>query len=100
MNPANLAQVPVPPGTNETTTARDLLDVLPPLDGALATFDAAHTNGETARKVVLEKGGDYLLPVKGNQPTLLDRANRLLPQAAFSPSGAHGREGTRPGRDP
>ena len=82
---APLAQLPVPPSTNETATARDLLDVLPPLDGALATFDAAHTNGETARKVVLEKGGDYLLPVKGNQPTLLDHANRLLPQAAFSP---------------
>ena len=82
---APLAQLPVPPGTNETATARALLDVLPPLDGALATFDAAHTNGETARKVVLEKGGDYLLPVKGNQPTLLDHANRLLPQAAFSP---------------
>ena len=82
---APLAQLPVPPTTNETATARELLDVLPPLDGALATFDAAHTNGETARKVVLEKGGDYLLPVKGNQPTLLDHANRLLPQAAFSP---------------
>ena len=82
---APLAQTPVPVGTNETATARDLLDALPPLDGALATFDAAHTNGETARKVVLEKGGDYLLPVKGNQPTLLDHANRLLPQADFSP---------------
>jgi len=53
---APLAQIPVPPGTNETATARELLDVLPPLDGALATFDAAHTNGETARKVLLEKG--------------------------------------------
>lgn len=91
---APLAQLPVPSGTNETATARQLLDRLPPLDGVLATFDAAHTNGETARKVVVEKGGDYLLPVKGNQPTLLDHANRLLPQAAFSPSGVDGRENT------
>lgn len=87
---APLAQIPVPPGTNETATARDLLDKLPPLDGALVTFDAAHTNGETARKVVQEKGGDYLLPIKGNQPSLLDKADRLMPQAAFSPSGAYG----------
>ena len=87
---APVAQMAVPSGTNETTTARDLLDMLPPIDGALLTFDAAHTNSETARKVVMDKGADYLLPVKGNQPTLLDHAERLLPQAVFSPSGAHG----------
>lgn len=86
---APLAQMPVPVGTNETATARDLLDLLPPLDGVLVTFDAAHTNGETARKVVMEKGGDYLLPIKGNQPTLMDTAERLLPQTAFSPSGSN-----------
>ena len=83
---APLAQLPVPDGTNEITTARDLLDVLPPLDGMLITFDAAHTNAETARKVVVDKGADYLLPIKGNQPTLLEKAERLLPQASFSPS--------------
>ena len=97
---APLAQLPVPAGTNETATARTLLDNLPPLDDVLATFDAAHTNAETARKVVLEKGGDYLLPIKANQPTLLDHANRLLPQAAFSPSGLHGREDARSRRNP
>lgn len=87
---APLAQMPVPTGTNEITTARVLLDHLPPLDGVLVTFDAAHSNGETARKVVMEKGGDYLLPIKGNQPNLLEVAEGLLPQAAFSPSGKNG----------
>lgn len=87
---APVAQMAVPAGTNETATARDLLDLLPPVDGALLSFDAAHTNPETARKVVMDKGADYLLPVKGNQPTLLEHAERLLPQASFSPSGAHG----------
>jgi hypothetical protein len=82
---APLAQLAVPAGTNETATARVLLDVLPPLDGALVSLDAAHTNAETARKVVIRKGADYLLPVKGNQPGLLDHAQRLLPQASFSP---------------
>ena len=89
---APLAQLPVPKGTNEITVARDVLDALPPLDGALVSFDAAHTNAETARKVVMDKGADYLVPIKGNQPALLDRAQRLLPQAAFSPSGRHDRE--------
>ncbi len=86
---APVAQMAVPIGTNETATARDLLEILPPVDGALISFDAAHTNPETARKVVMDKGADYLLPVKGNQPTLLDHAERLLPQASFSPSGTH-----------
>jgi hypothetical protein len=93
---APVAQMVVAAGTNETATARDLLDVLPPVDGALISFDAAHTNGETARKVVMDKGADYLVPIKGNQPNLLTHAERLLPQAAFSPSGGHGREGARP----
>jgi hypothetical protein len=86
---APVAQMAVPVGTNETATARGLLEILPPVDGALISFDAAHTNPETARKVVMDKGADYLLPVKGNQPTLLDHAERLLPQASFSPSGTH-----------
>ena len=87
---APLAQMVVSAGTNETATARDLLDILPPVDGAMISFDAAHTNGETARKVVMNKGADYLLPIKGNQPNLLTHAERLLPQAAFSPSGGYG----------
>lgn len=100
---APVAQTAVPAGTNETATARDLLDLLPPVDGAMISFDAAHTNGETARKVVMGKGADYLIPVKGNQPNLCAHAERLLPQAAFSPSGDHDREGARPrgdARDP
>jgi hypothetical protein len=86
---APVAQMTVPDGTNETTTARHLLDTLHSVDGTLISFDAAHTNPETARKVVMDKGADYLLPVKGNQPTLLEHAERLLPQASFSPSRAH-----------
>lgn len=100
---APVAQTAVPAGTNETAAARDLLDLLPPVDGAMISFDAAHTNAETARKVVMGKGADYLIPVKGNQPNLCAHAERLLPQAAFSPSGGHGREAARPrgdARDP
>ena len=94
-----MAQLAVPAGTNEIVTARELLDVLPPQDGALISFDAAHTQDETARKVVMDKGADYLLPVKGNQPTLLKHAERLLPQASFSPSGHHDGESPRSCRD-
>ena len=96
---APVAQMAIAAGTNETATARDLLDILPPVDHALISFDAAHTNGETARKVVMDKGADYLLPIKGNQPNLLTHAERLLPPAAFSPSGEHNHESTWPRGD-
>jgi hypothetical protein len=41
-----------------------LLDVR----NALVTIDAAGTRTEIAEKIV-DKGGDYLLALKGNQPT-------------------------------
>ena len=37
------------------------------LDGRLVSLDALHTQTETARQIVLEHGGDYLLTAKGNQ---------------------------------
>ena len=40
--------------------------------------------------IVMEKGGDYLLTVKGNQSTLNQTITTLIPapEAGFSPSGA------------
>lgn len=40
------------------------------LDGTLVTADALHTQRETARYIVQEKGADYLFTVKDNQPEL------------------------------
>lgn len=40
------------------------------LDGKTVTADALHTQHQTAR-IIIEKGGNYLLQVKGNQGTLL-----------------------------
>jgi hypothetical protein len=78
-------QIEVDSKSNETPAARELLRQMPPLDGVVTTMDAAHTCIETAQTVVSEKGADYLLPIKGNQPTLLGKAERLLPQEFFSP---------------
>jgi hypothetical protein len=80
-------QVEVQSKSNETPAARDLLRRMGPLDGVMTTMDAAHTNIETAQTVVIETGADYLLPVKGNQPTLLETSERLLPPGRFSPLG-------------
>src|SRR6266481_4743324 len=67
-----LAQLSVPEKTNEITAIPDLLDQLAEtkqLAGALVTIDAMGCQVEIADKIVAHKA-DYLLPLKGNQPTL------------------------------
>ena len=67
-----LAQLSVPEKTNEITAIPILLDQLAEagqLAGALVTIDAMGTQVEIADKIVA-LGADYLLPLKGNQPTL------------------------------
>jgi len=80
-----IAQVSVPADTNETTQAAALLEALdtagiPEGDTVLMTFDAAHTCQETAIRVGMRPGYDYLMNVKGNRPGL-QRAvfDKLLP---------------------
>lgn len=76
---------PVPPATNEITAARTLIGRCQ-LEGRLVTLDAIHTRVERARQLVLEKGADYLLTAKENQPALLQTAQTLVP-GDFFPSG-------------
>lgn len=63
-----LAEVPVPAGGNEITTALTLLKEIP-LKGVLITGDAIFTQRRICQQIV-EGGGDYLFTVKGNQPQL------------------------------
>src|SRR3984885_7961827 len=67
-----LAQLSVPEKTNEITAIPVLLDQLAAagqLEGALVTIDAMGCQVEIAAKIVEHKA-DFLLPLKGNQPTL------------------------------
>ncbi|HEY7951889.1 MAG TPA: ISAs1 family transposase, partial [Solirubrobacteraceae bacterium] len=67
---ATLLQVRVDGKTNEIPVAQALLSYLP-VRGRIVTADALHTQTAFAQGV-LDQGGDYLLCVKGNQPTLYD----------------------------
>jgi hypothetical protein len=60
----------------EQTAAHALLASLPALDDKLITADALHCQKGTARTIV-EKGGDFLLQLKGNQPSLLAHAEAV-----------------------
>jgi len=67
-----LAQLCVPEKTNEITAIPQLLDQLAEnkqLEGALVSIDAMGCQVEIADKIVAHKA-DYLLALKGNQPTL------------------------------
>jgi hypothetical protein len=72
--------------SNEIPAARDLFERLD-LDGREVSLDALHTQSETARALVLEHGADYLLTVKGNQPTVKENIERQVatPPVAFPP---------------
>ena len=67
--------------------ARELFKRLE-LEERLVSLDALHTQDETARALVLEHGADYLLTVKGNQPTVREQIETLVavPQGDFPPS--------------
>lgn len=62
-----LGSAVVPDKTNEIPTVRELCERID-LDGRLVSIDALHTQSETARRIVLEHGGDFLMTVKANQP--------------------------------
>ena len=87
---ATLAQMTVEAHTNEHKAALRLLGVLPPLRGAVVTADAMFTHADVCEKV-LERGGDYVLYAKGNQPDLRADLAELFaaPEGgAFSPDAA------------
>lgn len=54
--------------SNEIPAVQMLLEQLD-IQGAVVTADAMHCQKETA-KIIHDKGADYILQVKGNQPTL------------------------------
>ena len=71
--------------SNEIPAGRQLLGQLD-LVGKTVLADALHTQDETARQILHQQGGDYLLTVKGNQGTVQKTLETLFTKQAFSPS--------------
>jgi predicted transposase YbfD/YdcC len=97
-----LAQLSVPEKTNEITAIPELLDQLAEhgqLEGALVTIDAMGCQVEIADKIVAHKA-DYLLALKGNQPTLEADVLDYFRTARRARHQNNRREGTWPHRDP
>ena len=87
LNPQGVvvAQTRVPAKTNEIPCIQSLLEPLP-LDGAVVTADALHTQRETARFLVQNKDADYLFFAKDNQPQLRQDIEQFDLSSAFPPS--------------
>jgi hypothetical protein len=84
---AVLGQLRVDRKTNEHKAALRLLGVLP-LAGKVVTADAMFTHRDVCR-AIRDGGGDYILPVKDNQPTLrADIEAAFAPAATLSPPAA------------
>jgi hypothetical protein len=82
---AVLAQLRVDAKTNEHKAALELLGVLP-LKDKVVSGDAMFTHRDVCEEII-EGGGDYVLPVKENQPTLCKdiAAAFAEPEAGLSP---------------
>jgi hypothetical protein len=107
---AVLAQLRVDAKTNEHKAALELLGILP-IEGKVVTGDAMFTHRDVCATVI-DGGGNYVLPVKDNQPTLVrDIAAAFAgPEAGLSPppggaapggdrAGGRGRQGAWPARE-
>jgi DDE_Tnp_1-associated/Transposase DDE domain len=95
---AVLAQLRVDAKTNEHKAALELLGVLA-IKGKVVTGDGMFTHRDFCAKVI-ERGGDYVLPVKDNQPTLGRDIAAVFaePVAGLSPPpGRAARGRNRPG---
>jgi predicted transposase YbfD/YdcC len=86
-----IGQVMVPAGTNEITQVKTLLQGVPletveTGQPVLITVDAAHTQRDTAEYLKGERGFDYVMTVKGNQPSVQqDVRNKCVPLLATEP---------------
>jgi predicted transposase YbfD/YdcC len=74
-----LGQIKVNDKSNEITAVPKLLALLD-LQGCIVTLDALGTQRAIAKQVI-EQGGDYVLPVKGNQPEMQADVQTFFAQA-------------------
>ncbi len=86
-----LGQVSVPDGSNEIAVVPELLAALE-LTGAVVTLDAAGCQKAIARQV-RDRGGDYLLAVRGNQPALRAAVEAVFDRACEADFAGVGHDG-------
>jgi hypothetical protein len=79
-----LDQIPVGAHTNEHKAALELLNLIP-IKGKVVLGDAMFCQRDLSRKIS-RKGGDWIWPVKANQPELRAALELAFQDAKLSPS--------------
>lgn len=74
-----LGQIKTDEKSNEITAIPELLDMID-VSGSIVTIDAMGCQRDIAKKIV-EKGADYVLSLKENQPTLYQEVDNIFLQA-------------------
>jgi hypothetical protein len=85
---------PVADKSNEIPAAQKLIERAPIVPGQMVSLDAMHTQHKTVAQILYDKGADYLVPIAGNQASLLESAQQLLPESV-PPSGSEDRGQSR-----
>jgi hypothetical protein len=81
--------------SNEIPATQRLIERAPIQPGQMVGLDAMHTQHKTVGQILYDKGADYLLPLAGNQESLLKAAQHLLPESV-PPSGRKNRGQSQP----
>ena len=81
-----MAQIEVGNKEHEITKAPGVIR-LAKVGGKVVTGDALHTQKRLAQ-TILDEQGDYIFPVKENQPNLYKTSNLYSPQNIPSPASA------------
>ena len=76
-----LGQVKTEEKSNEITAIPELLDLLE-IEGCIVTIDAMGCQKKITQKIV-DRGGDYAIAVKGNQPGLFQAIDNLFGNATI-----------------
>lgn len=85
---------PVADKSNEIPATQKLIERAPIVPGQMVSLDAMHTQHKTVAQLLYDKGADYLVPIAGNQGTLLETAQQLLPESV-PPCGSEDRGQSR-----
>ena len=87
-NELAIAQIKTDDKSNEITAIPQILESLY-LSGCIVTIDAMGCQREIAHQITEEKGADYILSLKGNQPTLQTEVESYFKFALSNEASQH-----------